>query len=77
MVKYTNREYPRVLAPQASQDNFEGLHWKNGILTSKDEYNVRDALGEHVCPKMMLALLSTFPGGKTKTSVKGGKKIAK
>ena len=66
-----------LLAPQASKDDFEGLHWKNGMLTPKDEDNIRDALGEHVCPKMMLALLSTFPGGKTKTNVKGGKKIAK
>ena len=66
-----------LLAPQASKDDFEGLHWINGMLIPKDEDNVRDALGEHVCPKMMLALLSTFPGGKTKTNVKGGKKIAK
>ena len=58
-----------LLAPQASKDDFEGLHWRNGMLTPKDEDNVRDALGEHVCPKMMLALLSTFPGDKTEKKV--------
>ena len=58
-----------LLAPQASKDDFEGLHWRNGMLTPKDEDNVRDALGEHVCLKMMLALLSTFPGDKTEKKV--------
>ena len=51
-----------LLAPKAFDDDFEGLHWENCMLTSTDEKEVRDALGEHVCPKMMLALLSTFPG---------------
>lgn len=59
-----------LLPPKASQDDFEGLHWKDGMLSPKDEDNVRDALGEHVCPKMMLALLSTFPGNKIKTPAK-------
>ncbi len=53
-----------LLAPKAFDDDFEGLRWKNSMLISKDENLVREALGEHVCPKMMLALLSTFPGDK-------------
>lgn len=58
-----------LLAPKAFEDDFEGLHWKGGMLTAKDEENVRESLGEHVCPKMMLALLSTFPGDKTEKKV--------
>ncbi|MBE6455298.1 MAG: DNA cytosine methyltransferase [Alphaproteobacteria bacterium] len=59
-----------LLPPKAFDDDFESLHWKDSMLTSKDEDNVRDALGEHVCPKMMLVLLSTFPGDKIATEAK-------
>lgn len=58
-----------LLAPKGFDGDFEGLHWKNGMLISNDESLVRKALGEHVCPKMMLALLSTFPGDKTEKKV--------
>ncbi|MBP5343829.1 MAG: DNA cytosine methyltransferase [Alphaproteobacteria bacterium] len=59
-----------LLAPKAFEGDFEGLQWENGMLISKDEHLVREALGEHVCPKMMLALLSTFPGDKIATEEK-------
>lgn len=58
-----------LLVPKGFDGDFEGLHWKNGMLISNDESLVRKALGEHVCPKMMLALLSTFPGDKTEKKV--------
>ena len=58
-----------LLAPKAFEDDFEGLQWGNGMLISTDEHLVRKELGEHVCPKMMLALLSTFPGDKIEKKV--------
>lgn len=47
--------------PKTSEDDFDGLTWENAMLTKPDEHFIREALGEHVCPKFMLNLMSTLP----------------
>lgn len=47
--------------PRANEEDFDGLTWENGMLISPDEHFVREVLGEHVCPKFMLNLMSTMP----------------
>ena len=44
-----------------SAEDFDGLTFENGMLTGSDERFIRDVLGEHVCPKFMLNLVSTLP----------------
>ena len=48
-------------APKSDEEDFDGLTWENGMLTSPDEHFVREVLGEHVCPKFMLNIMSTLP----------------
>lgn len=48
-------------APGADEEDFNGLTWENGMLTGGDEQFIRTVLGEHVCPKFMLNLMSTMP----------------
>ena len=48
-------------APGVDEEDFDGLTWKNGMLISPDEHFVREVLGEHVCPKFMLNIMSTLP----------------
>lgn len=47
--------------PRANEEDFDALTWENGMLISPDEHFVREVLGEHVCPKFMLNLMSTMP----------------
>lgn len=44
-----------------SEDDFDGLTWENGMLIGRDESFIRTVLGEHVCPKFMLNIVSTLP----------------
>ena len=44
-----------------SEDDFDGLTWKDGMLIGPDERFIRTVLGEHVCPKFMLNIVSTLP----------------
>lgn len=37
------------------------LATKNGMLSEKDDSFIREVLGEHVCPKMYNALITTIP----------------
>ena len=48
-------------APEADKEDFDGLTWENGKLISTDEHFIREVLGEHVCPKFMLNVMSTLP----------------
>ena len=48
-------------APKSDEEDFDGLIWENGMLTSPDEHFVREVLGEHVCPKFMRNIMSTLP----------------
>ncbi len=48
-------------APKSDEEDFDGLAWKNSKLTSPDEHFIREVLGEHVCPKFMLNIMSTLP----------------
>ena len=48
-------------APGGDEEDFDGLTWENGKLISPDEHFVREVLGEHVCPKFMLNIVSTLP----------------
>lgn len=48
-------------APKSDEEDFDGLTWENGMLTSPDEHFVREVLGEHVCPKFMRNIMSTLP----------------
>lgn len=48
-------------APGTDKEDFDGLTWENGKLISTDEHFVREVLGEHVCPKFMLNIMSTLP----------------
>ena len=48
-------------APKTSEDDFDSLTWENAMLTKPDEHFIREVLGEHVCPKFMLNLMSTLP----------------
>lgn len=48
-------------APGADKEDFDGLTWENGKLIAPDEHFVREVLGEHVCPKFMLNIMSTLP----------------
>lgn len=47
--------------PKSDEEDFDGLTWENGMLTSPDEHFVREVLGEHVCPKFMRNIMSTLP----------------
>lgn len=47
--------------PKASEDDFDGLTWENAMLSKPDEHFIREVLGEHVCPKFMLNIMSTLP----------------
>ncbi len=42
-------------------NNQRGLFFENNMLLRSDETFIRDAIGEHVCPKFMLNLVSTMP----------------
>jgi len=44
-----------------SAEDFDGLTFENGMLIGPDERFIREVLGEHVCPKFMLNLVSTLP----------------
>ena len=48
-------------ASRSSKEDFDGLTWENGKLVNPDEAFIRGALGEHVCPKFMLNIMSTLP----------------
>lgn len=48
-------------APEADKEDFDGLTWENDKLISTDEHFIREVLGEHVCPKFMLNIVSTLP----------------
>ncbi|MBR1373224.1 DNA cytosine methyltransferase [bacterium] len=48
-------------APKTSEEDFDGLTWESGMLISRDEDFIREVLGEHICPKFMLNLVSTMP----------------
>lgn len=48
-------------APKSDEEDFDGLTWENDKLTSSDEHFIREVLGEHVCPKFMLNIMSTLP----------------
>lgn len=48
-------------APGSSEEDFDGLTWENGQLVNPDEAFIRGTLGEHVCPKFMLNIMSTLP----------------
>lgn len=48
-------------APKTSDDDFDGLTWENNMLIGSDEHFVREVLGEHVCPRFMLNIMSTLP----------------
>ena len=47
--------------PGNSDDDFEVLTWQDKMLTSKDERFIRTVLGEHVCPKLYMDLMTTLP----------------
>lgn len=42
-------------------EDFDGLTWENNMLIGSYEYFVRKVLGQHICPKFMLNIMSTFP----------------
>ena len=44
-----------------SDEDFDGLTFENGMLIGPDEKFIRKVLGEHVCPKFLLNLVSTMP----------------
>lgn len=48
-------------APKSDEEDFDGLTWENGMLIGPDEHFVREVLGEHVCPKLYNALMTTLP----------------
>lgn len=48
-------------APGIDEEDFDGLTWENDMLTSPDEDFIREVLGEHVCPKLYNALMTTLP----------------
>ena len=48
-------------APKSNEDDFDSLTWENNMLIKPDEHFVREVLGEHVCPKFMLNIMSTLP----------------
>ena len=50
-----------LIAKGTSEEDFDGLTFENGMLIGKDEKFIRDTLGEHVCPKFLLNLVSTMP----------------
>lgn len=50
-----------LIAKGTSDEDFDGLTFKNSMLISPDERFIREVLGEHVCPKFLLNLVSTIP----------------
>ncbi len=64
----------KLLNGEVDNDDFDGLTWENGRLVSADEKFIRTVLGEHVCPRTMLTLLSTMPIRPKTTAKKGGAK---
>lgn len=48
-------------APGADKEDFDSLTWENDRLIAPDEHFIREVLGEHVCPKFMLNIMSTLP----------------
>lgn len=50
-----------LIAKGTSDEDFDGLTFKNSMLIGPDERFIREVLGEHVCPKFLLNLVSTMP----------------
>lgn len=50
-----------LIAKGTSDEDFDGLTFENGMLIGPDEKFIREVLGEHVCPKFLLNLVSTMP----------------
>ncbi len=59
---------------EVDKEDFDGLNWEKGRLTPADERFIRDALGEHVCPRLLVKLMSTMPVRPKTTAKKGGVK---
>ena len=50
-----------LIAKGTSDEDFDGLTFENSMLIGPDERFIREVLGEHVCPKFLLNLVSTIP----------------
>lgn len=50
-----------LIAKGTLEEDFDGLTFENGMLIGSDERFIRTVLGEHVCPKFLLNLVSTMP----------------
>ena len=50
-----------LIAKGSSEEDFDGLTFENNMLIGPDEKFVREVLGEHVCPKFFLNLVTTLP----------------
>ena len=50
-----------LIAKGSSEEDFDGLTFENNMLIGPDEKFVREVLGEHVCPKFFLNLMTTLP----------------
>ena len=50
-----------LIAKGTSAEDFDGLTFENNMLIGPDEKFIREVLGEHVCPKFLLNLMSTLP----------------
>ena len=61
MMSAADKDSGEVIAKEFILEDFDGLTWENGMLISPDEHFVRKVLGEHVCPKFMLNIMSTLP----------------